>query len=383
MPEAEPRDPEAAENAAGGPAPIPEIVVNRSTVAELERRRLLHLQTVAMIILSVAALLTLIWVAKLILVVTLIAVLFSFVLAPLVDALWRMRVPRSFGALVAVALLMGALAATTYFSYNHALDFAHDLPKYKTHIQTLTSKFRKQAETLSQTTETVLPSDKADKNAIVVRQASSWSDLFSPGVNSFTETALAVAFIPFLVYFMLSWQDHVRAASVMLFKMENRNTAYVMLGLIAAMIRSFIVGNFIIGCFLSVGSITIFGLLHLPYFYFLGVISGFLSLVPYLGVILAVIPPLVTDLGHLSSGNSLIIIGTVLGLHLIGMNVLYPKILGKRLSLNPLAVTLSLLFWGWLWGAMGLVLAVPIMGAAKIIFDHVERLRPYGAWLGE
>ncbi len=379
----EPRDPEIAENAAGGPAPIPEIVVNRSTVAELERRRMLHLQTVAMTILSVAALLTLIYVAKLILIVILIAILISFVLAPIVDALWRLRVPRSIGALLAVSLLMGGLVATTYFSYNHALDFARELPRYKSHIQSLTSKFRMQAETLSKTTESVLPEDKNEKNAIFVRQASSWTDLFSPSVNSFTELGLAVAFIPFLVYFMLSWQDHVRAASVMLFKMENRNTAYVMLGLIAAMIRSFIVGNFIIGLFLSASSIVIFGLLHLPYFYFLGVISGFLSLVPYLGVIFAVFPPLVADLGHLSSANSVIIIGTVLGLHLVGMNVLYPKILGKRLSLNPLAVTLSLLVWGWLWGAMGLILAVPIMGAAKIIFDHVERLRPYGAWLGE
>ena len=50
---------------------------------------------------------------------------------------------------------------------------------------------------------------------------------------------------------MLSWKDHVRTASVMLFSMENRNTAYVMLGLISGMIRSFIVGNFIIGVFLS------------------------------------------------------------------------------------------------------------------------------------
>ena len=65
------------------------------------------------------------------------------------------------------------------------------------------------------------------------------------------------------------------------------------------------------------------------------------------------------------------------------MNVLYPKILGKRLQLNPLAVTLALLFWGWLWGAMGLILAVPITGACKIICDHIEPLRPYGAWMGE
>jgi predicted PurR-regulated permease PerM len=156
-----------------------------------------------------------------------------------------------------------------------------------------------------------------------------------------------------------------------------------MLGLIARMIRSFIVGNFIIGVFISACSIAIFGFIGLPYFYFLGIISGFLSLIPYLGVLLAVVPPLVADLGHISTAVALIVIASVIGLHLIAMNVLYPKILGKRLQLNPLAVTIALLFWGWLWGAMGLVLAVPLMGALKIICDHIERLRPYGAWLGE
>jgi predicted PurR-regulated permease PerM len=143
------------------------------------------------------------------------------------------------------------------------------------------------------------------------------------------------------------------------------------------------VGNFIIGVFLSVCSIAFFGFLGLPYFYFLGVISGFLSLIPYLGVLLAILPPLVADLGHITAGGVVLISASVLGLHLIAMNVLYPKILGKRLQLNPLAVTLALLFWGWLWGAMGLILAVPITGAIKIICDHIDRLRPYGAWLGE
>jgi predicted PurR-regulated permease PerM len=217
----------------------------------------------------------------------------------------------------------------------------------------------------------------------MVRQATSWTDTLGPYASAVTETVLTLTFVPFLVYFMLSWQDHVRSASVMLFKMENRNTAYVMLGLIAAMIRSFIVGNFIIGLALSAGSVIVFGLLHLPYFYFFGVASGFLSLVPYMGVVLALVPPIIGGLGHVSSGEMLLLIVTVFGLHLTAMNVLYPKVLGKRLQLNPLAVTISLLFWGWLWGAMGLVLAVPIMGAAKIIFDHIDALRPYGTWLGE
>jgi predicted PurR-regulated permease PerM len=100
-------------------------------------------------------------------------------------------------------------------------------------------------------------------------------------------------------------------------------------------------------------------------------------------VILAIVPPLFIDLGHLTLSSFLMISFLVVGLHLVGMNVLYPKILGKRLQLNPLAVTVSLLFWGWMWGASGLILAVPIMGACKIIFDHVERLRPFGTWLGE
>jgi predicted PurR-regulated permease PerM len=165
--------------------------------------------------------------------------------------------------------------------------------------------------------------------------------------------------------------------------MENRNTAYVTLGRISAMIHSFINGNLVVGLFTSIISMIVFGALHVPYFYFIAFISGFLSLIPYLGVVLAMIPPLVAGIGQLHGGGMLVIAITVFGLHVFAINVLYPKLIGKRLQLNPLAVTLALLLWGWLWGAMGLILAIPITGALKIVLDHIESLRPYGAWLGE
>jgi len=376
-------DPDVEANAGGGPVPVPQVSINRSTVAELERRRTLHIQAAAVVILATAAVLSLIYVAKLILVVVLISILLAFVLAPIVDLQVRFNIPRSFGSLVAVGLLVGAIVLASYVSYSRALDFMHEVPKYKARIQALGAKFREQAEQIQQTTDAVMPESADESKALTVKQSSNWTDMVSKNANSVSELVLALTFIPFLVFFMLSWQDHVRSQTVMLFSMENRNSAYVMLGLIARMIRSFILGNFIIGVFLSIGSIALFGLIGLPYFYFLGAISGFLSLIPYLGVLLAILPPLVADLGHLTTGFALLIIAIILGLHLIAMNVLYPKILGKRLQLNPLAVTLALLFWGWLWGAMGLILAVPITGAAKIICDHIERLRPYGAWLGE
>jgi len=377
------QDPDLASSAAGEPEPVPTMAIDRSTAAELERRRILRIQASALVILAAAMVLMLIYMAKLILVVILISILISFVLAPVVDLLAQFQVPRGLGSFIAVFLLVVAAGGATYFSYNRALDFMHEVPKYKAKISDMTGTIRERAEEIEKTTETVLPESADAKKTITVKQSSDWTDLVSRNANSVSEMLLAVTFVPFLVFFMLNWQDHVRSASVMLFRMESRNTAYVMLGLVASMIRSFIVGNFIIGVFLSACSIALFALLGLPYFYFLGVISGFLSLIPYLGVVLALVPPLIADLGHLTVAVFLIVVAAVLGMHLVAMNVLYPKILGKRLQLNPLAVTIALLFWGWLWGPMGLILAVPITGAVKIICDHVEPLRPYGVWLGE
>lgn len=159
--------------------------------------------------------------------------------------------------------------------------------------------------------------------------------------------------------------------------------AHRTLGRISAMIRSFIVGNLLLGVVGTAVSTAVFWYLGIPYFYFLGVISGFATLIPYLGVFLALLPPLAAGFGVVDRTGILMILASVIGLHLVTMNVLYPKVVGKRLRLNPLVVTLALFFWAWIWGAMGLILAVPLVGATKIICDYVDSLRGLGAWLGE
>jgi predicted PurR-regulated permease PerM len=352
-------------------------------ILEQERQRYSKLQTASLIVLATAAVLTLMYFAKPVLVVTLVSVLLGFVLAPIVDACDRIHLPRWFGSAIAIVIFVGICYSIMYFSYNRAISFMDDLPKYSTRIRETVIRVRQRTEKFQKTAENVLPSAPEEKNAVKVKQSSNWADRLTEGAGAVTEIVLLIGFIPFLTYFMLSWQEHFRSSTVMLFKLQHRNTAYVTLGLISAMIRSFIVGNLVVGIFISLISTVVFAFLHLPYFYFLGVISGFLSLVPYLGVVLALIPPFAAGLGQINSEQLIVVVMTVLGLHLFALNVLYPKIIGKRLQLNPLAVTLALLFWGWLWGAMGLILAVPITAALKIIFDHVEGLRPWGAWLGE
>jgi predicted PurR-regulated permease PerM len=326
---------------------------------------------------GIATILGICYWAELVLAVMLVSVLLAFILAPVMELLIRFHLPRGLAAAVAVILLLTLIVGLAYYSSNQAIIFVQDLSKYTRTIRQEISNVRERAESLGDT-EPSGPAKSAES-----RSGTNWEDLLTRGFGSVSQALLAASFVPFLVYFMLSWQHHVRSATVMLFSLENRNTAYITLGLISAMIRSFMVGNLLIGLFLGTASTIAFGILNLPFFYFIGFISGFLSLVPYLGVVLAMAPPIFVSMGRINSGDAVVIVMIVLGLHLIALNVLYPKFLGNRLQLNPLAVTMALLLWGWLWGAMGLVLAVPITAAMKIVFDHVDSLKPYGAWMGE
>ena len=339
----------------------------------------------AQVVLALVAVLGVCYLAKLPIIVILVSVLLAFVLAPVVDLLDRVKVSRGLGAFVAVLLFLALLYGLGNLSYNRAVSFARDLPKYSVRIREIVGRVRQHAQDIQKSTQSVLPPSEEEKQrpTITIQQEAGWLQVLTANLGPVTEVLFMASFIPFLTFFMLSWQDHVRSSTVMLFRMSNRNTAYITLGLISGMIRTFIVGNLLVGFFIGLMSTVVFGILGLPYFYFIGFISGFLSLIPYLGVLLAVIPPVISGLGELHSSGFLVVILTVLGLHLFALNVLYPKFLGRRLQLNPLAVTVSLLFWGWMWGAMGLVLAVPLTAAAKIIFDHVEPLRGYGTWLGE
>jgi predicted PurR-regulated permease PerM len=308
------------------------------------------------------------------------AILLTFMLSPVVQALEYLHIPRALAALISVVALLAVLYGVSAASYNQALTFADNLPKYSQKIRSMLQPYQQQAERLEKTGEVVGPEDT---NVVPVRQVQSWAEVLTHGAGTFTDIVLAASFVPFLAYFLLTWHTHARSATVMLFPLQHRHTAFVTLGLIGKMLQSFIVGNLLIGLLISTVSVGIFGLLHVPFFYIVGFLSGFLSLVPYLGIVLAMVPPILVGLGQLDPGDLVVIVFCVIGLHLFALNVLYPKLLGSRLKINPLAVTIALLFWGAVWGAVGLVLAIPITGAIKIVCDHVESMKPYADWLGE
>jgi predicted PurR-regulated permease PerM len=183
---------------------------------------------------------------------------------------------------------------------------------------------------------------------------------------------------------MLSWRDHIRPAFLHLFEGPSRISAATSLDGIASMVRAFVVGNFLLGVLLAVVSTVFFWAFRLPYPMLIGPLSGFLSLVPSVGVPLALAPPLLAALTvYGTPAPYLIIVGVVAVIHLLTMNLLYPKIVGQRVHLNPLVVAVALMFWSVLWGAAGLILAIPLTAGIKAVCDHVKTLERYGRLLGD
>ena len=332
---------------------------------------------------AVIAVLVVCYLAQPVLITLCVSIILAFILAPVSDMLLRLRCPRPLAASLSVGLALLLVYGITYFSYDRALDFMEDLPRFAGKFRKTVLRVQRQAQTIQETSESMLPATNGAKAALKVIPQTNWVDIMARNVGSLAEFLFLISFIPFLVYFMLTLQEHLLAASILLFKRENRPKAQRTVYLMSAMMRSFIVGSLLVGLFMGAVSTVIFAMLRLPYFYFIGFLSGFLSLMPYLGLILALLPPLVAGAEMVSVKEILLIVASVVVLHLVALNLLYPKLLGNRLKLNPLAVTVALLFWGWLWGGIGLILALPITGTMKIIFDRVDSLRPYGIWLGE
>jgi predicted PurR-regulated permease PerM len=341
--------------------------------------------SVAQIVVALIAVIGLIYLLKFVLVTTLISILLAYVCEPPVKWLARLRVPRWMGAFIVVLSALALVSGLTVYSYNSAVEFADQFPAYSARIRDVIGNIRYRADRVADQARSIVEAPKNDKHVVPVKveQMPGVAGLISRNSDTILDLSLAIGFVPFLVYFMLVLKDHSHVATVRLFPKEHRLLAHRTVGTISAMIRTYIVANVLIGLLNTLLCTLIFWFLGIKYFYFIGALSGFLGLLPYLGVFVSLLPPLAGGIDSLNKTGILIVVIGLTGIHIITMNVLYPKFVGKRLQLNPLGVSLSLLFWAWIWGPIGLILAMPILGATKIVCDYVEPLRGVGQWLGD
>jgi predicted PurR-regulated permease PerM len=338
------------------------------------------------------------------------AVTIAFILEPFVTLLMRLRLPRSVASFVVCTTALLFLYVIAMGAYSQLTGLYGDLPKYGQRIGDIVDGIQQKIQGMESDTYRMLvptrqrmeeeerqrlaakksKNSKAQAAASVPAPApvpqppgSAISDYIAERLSSFYQILLMASFIPFLVYFMLSWRDHINRSFLQLFQGEARVVASRSLQGIAEMVRAFVVGNFLLGLLLAMVSSGMFWLMRLPYPLLVGPLSGLLSLVPYVGLPLAMLPPLFAALGPNTVPVYVLVVVSVSMLHLFALNLLYPKVVGSRVHLNPLVVTFSLMLWGFLWDAPGLLLAIPLTAGLKAVCDNVKELRPIGKFLGD
>src|SRR5271157_1060980 len=348
---------------------------------------------------------------------SIVAVTIAFILDPFVGLLMRIHLPRSLASFVVCSVALLFLYVAGLGVYSQLSGLYEDLPKYGQRIGDIVDGVQQRISNLEEKTYRMLvparqrqqeqerlraqqtkgksakkgaaaaPAPPTGPGAIpevrIHEEGTAIGDYIESHLSSFYQILLMSSFIPFLVYFMLSWRDHINRSFLQLFHGEDRLIAARSMQGIADLVRAFVVGNFLLGLLLAGLSSAMFWAMRLPYPLLVGPLSGFMSLVPYVGLPLAAIPPLFAALAINTVPLYVGVVVVVAMLHLIALNLLYPKIVGSRVHLNPLVVTFSLMIFGFLWDAPGLLLAIPLTAALKAVCDNVKGLRPFGKFLGD
>src|ERR1700687_3675022 len=314
----------------------------------------------------------------------LLAVLLAYFLDPVVGVLARIHIPRALGALVVLLAVTAMVVGLGYMVVDRANQFLSDWPRYSAILRHLTTAFDRQLTTVEKGVEAISPAMEKGQTSLRTVERPPVREWLLRGAGSLYSILVVATFVPFLVFFMLAAKPRIWKATIELFPDEHQERVRGALDEVSSVLRSFVAGNALVAIILMLLSWGFFLVIHLDYPFLLGCVSGLLNLVPYLGAVLAWVPPFLIGLAQWNTIGPYFGVAAMLTfLHIVGLNVLMPAIVGRRVHLNALAVTASLLFWGWMWGAIGLLLAIPITATVKVICDHSEGWEPMGRWLGE
>jgi predicted PurR-regulated permease PerM len=155
-------------------------------------------------------------------------------------------------------------------------------------------------------------------------------------------------------------------------------------GKISKITQHYLSGLLIDIAILSVLNSTGFLLLGLDYAILLGVLAAVLNIIPYIGVMVGSLFPVAIAL--LTKDSVMVAAGALavcVVVQFVDNNFITPKVVGSSVNLNPLATLLILIAGGLVWGVAGMMLFIPLLGMLKVVFDNVEKLKPYGYLIGE
>ncbi len=311
------------------------------------------------------------------------AFLLSLLLRPAVKGLRRLYVPEPLGAALVMLATLGLVAAGVTALADPAVSWMERAPTLMQELRVKLADVQQSLEQARAATEQI--SDMASDNADAAPEVVVKGPSFAESILSQTQIVVAQAAVTVaLTFFFLAFGRHT-LESVMqsMPRVGDRLHLADIVNTVQINITTYLVTVTAINLALGLVAAAILWAVGMPNPLLWGMLAGLLNFIPYLGSaattgILAVVALLSFDTWWEIAAPPLAFVC----LTMLEGNFVTPFIVGRRLTLNPIFVFATVLFWGWLWGIPGALLAVPILAAFKILCDATPPLRTLGALIG-
>jgi predicted PurR-regulated permease PerM len=352
----------------------------RSRIAELSQRPF-DVRSIALTGLFILAVFYTIYVMRSILLPIVLALLLSYLLRPIVRGLAKLKIPLPVGAAL---ILIGLLALVGYGISTLATPAVGWLQKAPTGLAELQHKLLPVKKSVAQVTQATgeiekLASANAEIKTVELKRHPITEMLFMR-TPEFIASAILLLI---LLYFLLVYDQTFIAKLVKLLPtLSDKKTAVGIAHDIETQVSRYLFTITAINACLGAAVGTSVGLLGLANPVMWGVMVALLNFVPYLGALTGIICMTIgAVLSFDSLGYALIFPAVYLAFGTLEGSFITPWVMGRSLTLNPVIILFSLTFWGWMWGIVGIILAVPILAAFKIFCAHIKPMEPLAEFL--
>ena len=363
---------------------------------------LLHLpdnaRSIALTVLVVLAILAVLRLASGFFIPLMLGLVFSYALSPVVDWFEARRIPRAATAGVLIVAILGGAGAAAYSLSDDANDLIASMPDAARKVRDVLKKPKKQASTLETVQQAATELQKAAESpppggtprgvtrVIIEKPRFDLRDHLWTGTLGLANLVGQTVMVTFLTFFLLASGDTFRRKLVKIAGpgLAEKKLTVQALDEINAQMQRYLLVQLVASVAVGLATGVAFALLGLNHAAVWGVAAGVLNLVPYVGsVVVTGGAALVAFLQFDGSLNmALAVAGASLVINTIEGNLLVPLATSRASSMNPVAVFIGVLAWGWLWGVWGLLLGIPILMAVKAVCDRVDHLKPIGELLG-
>jgi predicted PurR-regulated permease PerM len=331
----------------------------------------------------------------------LLAVLLAYALEPFVGALARCRVPRPMAVVVTYVVVALALVGGARVAKRQAIAFVNELPNTVAAIKAAALRsdgksggserggtihnLQAAATNLQATVDAVAPVPRDGVRRVTVAEPFDLRDYILSAWTSIVGIAAQLLVVVVLTFVLLLVGDRLRMKLVDLAgpRFERQILTIDVIRLIDRQIQRYLVARVAISLIVCGATAAAMWWLGVRQPLVLGVIAGVLNVLPFVGPTIGVAICAVVAFIQFHTVQTTLAAGGAAGLvALLEGNLITPWLTSRAGELNTVAVFVSVLFWGWMWGVWGLLLAVPIMIAVKAAADHIEPLQPFGELLG-